>query len=63
MLGRDRRGRDREDDDGFDCGSGVGSENDDNARSIRTIVPHGLGWGFVDYEDEEQLVKQQREQE
>ena len=58
MRSRERCERDREDDDGFGCRSGVGSEDNDDTRNIRTIVPHGLE--RLDLEDEEQLVKQQR---
>jgi hypothetical protein len=49
VRGRERREHDREEDGDFD--SGVGSEDDDDARSILTIVPHELQ--RVDEENEE----------
>jgi hypothetical protein len=61
VQGREHSERDREDNNGFYGGSGVGSEDDDDARSIRTILPHWLE--RVDQEDEEQFIKQQQEDE
>lgn len=42
MQDREHCERDREGDEDFGGGSGVGSEDDDDARGIRTIVPHEL---------------------
>jgi hypothetical protein len=61
VRGREHRQRNREDNNGFCSGSGVGSEDDDNARSVRIILPHWLE--RVDQEDEEQFTRQQQEHE
>ena len=39
-------------------GTAGGTSDDDDARSIRTIVPHELEW--VKQEDEVQIMKQEQ---
>lgn len=43
-----------------DLGAAGGTLNDDDAWSIRTIVPHELEW--VEEEDEDQIAKQEEPQ-
>ena len=52
-------GQEREWDEKDDFGVGMADDDNDNARSIRTIVPHELE--IVDEVDEEQLAKQEWE--
>jgi hypothetical protein len=61
VQGREHRQRNREDNNGLCSGSGVGSEDDDNARSVCIILPH---WSErVDQEDEEHFIRQEQEHE
>jgi hypothetical protein len=52
-------GQEREWDEEDNFGVGMADDDNDNARSIRTIVPHELE--IVDEVDEEQLAKQEWE--